>query len=246
MIFEEPKTIKYLPLRRRNELVIDYDDQKDYCIYFGTIHSGKSIFVNSFFHNHIYQQFSLKEHHVNLFFSSMVYKHQSFLMVNTFLERMKPKLNDSCILQVDFLDMIMKYINDSMIKRSTLRNMNTINYVKESCKIHIHAYFQVLSFFQKNKINYRTFNISNVKESNINIRELFKYDIKKYNLHVYKDNLKKLDYEWTPKKYFDEIVSSARREKNIKINYSLDEIESVVSDITKEAKKVWEIDWTLC
>jgi len=227
-------------IKNRHKIQIDFDAE-EYCIYVAGIHSGKSLICTGLACNHVYDTASLKKNFVNIFFYSAIYQYHSFLVLDHYLNLLKDKLINCCVLELDFGTMILKYINDSMMKRQTLNTMNRKSFVKDMCIRHIYSYYQTINFLQQNDIQYRTLKISDLTCKNVDIRSQFRSDVERYDLFVMKESVPKLDYEWTTTRLMDEIRETTLDFKKVPIFYTLEDIESTVQEVQRKAQELWPI-----
>lgn len=219
---------------------INYNEDEDYCIYICGLQSGKTFIFRSLDSDSIHMNNSLLKNKANVLSYTSIYEKNNIIGIKNYMDALKPKLNDSYLLEFDLISGALKHVND------ILKNRSNHNVVKTSVvnKIYYNisnSHHYILNYYETNNINYKLKNILTLPPGKINIFDFFEEEIKKYNLKIINHNYEKFDYEWMYEKYVEEINANFYEQYDANSKFELASLLDYAYDLEEKFKKLYGI-----
>jgi len=215
--------------------MVKFDENVDYCIYVGGLQSGKSFIFKSMESDSIHFNKKLIPNIINVLSISSIYERTTIVGVHKYITSLKSKLDGCYMLKNDFMTSILKHIND-VVRRYD--NINIINpsMTKKSLNTILVSHYFTLKLFRDYGITYKEKDILSLPPGDIDVRDFFDEEIKKYQLRIKNPIHKKIDYEWGYEKYKESIERNIYEGWGIKKIFDINPLLDIVDDMEYKVK----------
>ncbi len=217
-----------------------FEDKKDYCIFIGSMQSGKTIIFKTLKSDSIHKAKCLKPNTANVLSNTDIFEQTNIIGLNKILTSLKNKLNNCYILETDPVSSSLKHINDILVNKSNTHVYNILSIKRVLYDIMNCEYF-TRYFLLKNNIPFQYKNLLQYPAGMIDISEVFKEQIEKYSITVNVNHIEKLDYEWTYEQYIEEIERNYKKNYDVTQTINLPELLEYQEELTKKFSNLYQL-----
>ena len=221
-------------------MIIDYDEDQNYCVVIGSTQSGKTIIFKTIKSDSVHRSLKLIPSAINVISNSNIFDRHNIFGLSEIFKATGIKLNNCLILKNDPLSAILKHMNDIIIKKDFFY-ITTMANIKQMLQSQINAEYYTLFYLQQNNIPFKFKDILAHPAGTINVNEMFKEEIKKYSLQVNERFIEKKDYEWSYEKYIQTIERGYQKQYNIPTKVNLNELLDYVHKYKEKYIKLYQL-----
>ena len=198
---------------------IKYNENEDYCIYFGGLQSGKSLIFKSINSDSIHFNKKLRSNIINVFSYTSIYQRENIIGLWGYVNAIKDKLDNVILMKNDNTIATLKHINDVIKERGNPLVFKQIDSIVDEV---LRSHYFTLKTLNDVGVSYKEKDILSLPTGSVDVNELFKEEIERYNIKVTNPIIEKMDYEWTYDQYSDAIGRNLKDiyDINIKIDLS--------------------------